>query len=176
MEPANSSCAGGRAGLEERFGPDVIVVHRLLEDTADSCDDAQIQHAGPQMTHRAEPDPTAAYGEQLHELLTEALLLAQVQLESMEPDPDSWQQLAQRTYRFRSELPANDAGLDELQAFAMELEHTLLGRSRLEAEPPQRVLFFGQNLLEARRAFDTEMTERLMPLAEALVEAQSTGG
>ena len=125
------------------------------------------------MTHQAEPAPMAAYGRQLHELLTEALALARLQLESETPDPDAWRRLAQRTYAFRSGLPANDIGLGELQAFAMELEHTLLARSRLESQPPQRVLFFGQSLVQARRAFDSEMTQRLMPLAEALAEAES---
>ncbi len=126
------------------------------------------------MTRQADPDPMAAYGRQLHELLTEALALAQVQLESETPDPDGWQRLAQRTYTFRSGLPTNDTALDELQAFAKELEHTLLARSRLEAQPPQRVLFFGETLIQARRAFDSQMTQRLMPLAEALAEGTST--
>jgi hypothetical protein len=125
------------------------------------------------MTRKAEPDPMAAYGRQLHELLTEALALAQVQLESEAPDPDAWHQLAQRTYTFRSGLPANDAGLDELQAFAKELEHTLLDRSRLESQPPQRVLFFGETLMQARRAFDSQMTQRLLPLAKALAQGQA---
>jgi hypothetical protein len=125
------------------------------------------------MTRQAEPDPMAAYGRQLHELLTEALALAQLQLEFETPDPDEWQRLAQRTYTFRSGLPANDTSLGELQAFAMELEHTLLARSRLESQPPQRVLFFGETLIQARRAFDSQMTQRLMPLAEALAEGKS---
>jgi hypothetical protein len=125
------------------------------------------------MTRQAEPDPMAAYGRQLHELLTEAFALAQLQLESETPDHDAWQRLAQRTYTFRSGLPANDISLSELQAFAMELEHTLLARSRLESQPPQRVLFFGETLNQARRAFDRQMTQRLMPLAEALAEGQS---
>jgi len=128
------------------------------------------------MTRQAEPDPMAAYGEQLHELLTEALALAESQLESEAPDPDAWKQLAQRTYTFRSALPTNDAGLDELQAFAKELEHTFLARSRLESQPPQRVLIFGQTLTQARRAFDHEMTERLVPLARALAEGQAASG
>ena len=126
------------------------------------------------MTREAKPDPMAAYGEQLHELLTEALALAQMQLESDTPNPDDWQRLAQRTYTFRSALPANDAGHDELQAFAMELEHMLLARSRLESQPPQRVFIFGETLMQARRTFDSEMTQRLIPLAEALAEGQST--
>jgi hypothetical protein len=125
------------------------------------------------MTRQAEPDPMAAYGRQLHELLTEAFALSQLQLESETPDHDAWQRLAQKTYTFRSGLPANDTSLSELQAFAMELEHTLLARSRLESQPPQRVLFFGETLNQARRAFDRQMTQRLMPLAEALVEGQS---
>ena len=122
------------------------------------------------MTRQAEPDPMAAYGRQLHELLTEALALAQLQLESETPDPDGWRRLAQKTYTFRSGLPAADTSLGELQAFAMELEHTLLARSRLESQPPQRVLFFGETLIQARHAFDNRMTERLLPLAEALAE------
>ncbi len=117
----------------------------------------------------------ADLGRQLHELLTEALALAQSQSESETPAPDDWQRLAQRTYTFRSGLTSGDASLDELQAFAMELEHTLLARSRLESQPPQRVLFFGETLTQARRAFDSEMMERLMPLAEALAEGQSAG-
>jgi hypothetical protein len=127
------------------------------------------------MTRQAEPDPMAAYGRQLHELLAEALSLAESQLESEAPDPDAWKQLAQRTYTFRSGLTANGIGLDELQAFAMELEHTLLARARLESNPPQRVLFLGETLIQARRAFDTQMTERLMPLAKALADGQSAG-
>jgi hypothetical protein len=115
----------------------------------------------------------ADYGRQLHELLTEALALAQTQSESETPAPDEWQRLAQRTYTFRSGLPANGTGIDELQAFAMELEHTLLARSRLESQPPQRVLFFGETLTQARRTFDRQMMERLMPLAEALAQGQS---
>ena len=125
------------------------------------------------MTGRAEPDPTATHGKQLHELLTEALALAHLQLENETPDPAAWVQLAQRTYAFRSSLPADDAGEGELAAFALELEHVLLARSRLESQPPQRVLVFGQSLLQARRAFDDQMTKRLMPLAEALAASQS---
>lgn len=128
------------------------------------------------MARKADPDPTAEHGEEIHELLTDALALAQSQSESEAPDPDAWRRLAQRTYTFRSGLSAQDAALDELRAFAMELEHLLLARARLEAEPPQRVLFFGETLLEARRAFDSQMTERLMPLAQALAEGQSAGG
>jgi len=124
------------------------------------------------MTKPADPDPMADYGEQLHGLLTEGLDLAQQQQESETPDPDGWQRLAQRAYTFRSGLSGNEAGLDELHAFAMELEHTFLARSRLESQPPQRVLFFGQSLIEARREFDAEMTQRLMPLAEALADFQ----
>jgi hypothetical protein len=124
---------------------------------------------------QSEPDPMATYGEQLHELLTEAFDLAQSQLESEPPNPDVWQLLAQRTYTFRSGLPSGGTGADELQAFAMELEHTLLARSRLESQPPQRVLFFGETLLQARRTFDREMTQRLMPLAEALAAGQPAG-
>ena len=140
-----------------------------------SCKDMQIPRAGPQMTRQAEPDRMAAYGRQLHELLTEALALSHMQSESETPDPDAWQRLAQRTYAFRSDLPAHDTGLDELQAFAMELEHMLLARARLESQPPQRVLFFGETLIQARRAFDRQMMQRLMPLAEALAEGQSAG-
>lgn len=128
------------------------------------------------MPRKAESDPMAEYGKEIHELLTEALALAQVQRQSEAPDPDSWQRLAQRTYTFRSGLSGQDAGLDELRAFSMELEHLLLARSRLESEPPQRVLFFGETLAQARHAFDSEMTQRLMPLAEALATGQSTGG
>ena len=128
------------------------------------------------MSRKAEPDPMAEYGKESHELLTEALALAQAQRESEAPDPDSWQRLAQRTYTFRSGLAGHEAGLDELRAFAMELEHLLLARSRLESEPPQRVLFFGETLTQARRAFDAEMTQRLMPLAEALAAGQSASG
>jgi hypothetical protein len=125
------------------------------------------------MSRKAEPDPMAAHGRQLHELLTEALDLARLQSESEAPDPDAWHRLAQRTYTFRSGLPANDASLDEVQAFAKELEHALLDRSRLESQPPQRVLFFGETLIEARRAFDSQMTRRLLPLAEALAQGQA---
>ena len=126
-----------------------------------SCEDRQV-------TRKAKPDPMAAYGQQLHELLTEALALAQSQAESETPGPDDWQRLAQRTYTFRSGLTSGDSSLDELQAFAKELEHTLLARSRLESQPPQRVLFFGETLIQARRSFDSQMMQRLMPLAEAL--------
>lgn len=128
------------------------------------------------MVRKDEPDDMAAYGKEIHELLTEALALAQAQQQSETPDPDGWQRLAQRTYTFRSGLTGQEAGLDELRAFAMELEHLLLARSRLESEPPQRVLFFGETLTQARRTFDSQMTERLMPLAEALAEGQSAGG
>ena len=127
------------------------------------------------MTRPAEPAPMAAYGRRLHELLTEALSLAQSQLETETPGPDEWQRLANGTYTFRSGLPANDPSLGELQAFAMELEHILLARSRLESQPPQRVLFFGQSLIQARREFDSQMTQRLIPLAEALAEGTSAG-
>lgn len=124
------------------------------------------------MTRRAESDPMATYGRQLHELITEAFALAQTQLEVETPDSAAWVRLAQRAYALRSDLPADGTGLDQLRAFALELEHTLLARSRLEAQPPQRVLFFGQTLIEARRTFDAQMTTRLMPLAEALAEGQ----
>lgn len=127
------------------------------------------------MTHDAEHSSMTDDGKQLYELLAEALALARAQLESETPDPDAWQRLAARAYAFRSALPANSPRLDELQAFAMELEHTLLARSRLESQPPQRVLFFGQTLIEARQAFDSEMTQRLMPLAEALAQGTSGG-
>ena len=126
------------------------------------------------MTRRGKPDPTDAYGKQLHELLTEALRLSQLQLEVETPDPAAWTRLAQKTYTFRSGLPADDGRDGALQAFALELEHTLLARSRLESQPPQRVLLFGQTLIQARRAFDGQMTNRLIPLAEALAEGQSS--
>lgn len=125
------------------------------------------------MTRRAKPDPMATYGKQLHELLTEAMALAQLQLDVEAPDPATWLQLAERTYRFRTDLSADVSGQGELQAFALELEHTLLARSRLESQPPQRVLFFGQTLAQARRVFDEQMTTRLVPLAEALAAGQS---
>lgn len=127
------------------------------------------------MTPEAQRDPMTEYGERLHKLLTEALDLAQAQLESEEPAPSGWQDLAQRTYAFRSGLPAGEDGLSDLQAFAMELEHTLLARSRLESHPPQRVLFFGETLLQARQTFDREMTQRLISLAQAMDEGQSGG-
>lgn len=126
------------------------------------------------MTRRSEPDQTPTHGEQLHGLLAEALALADEQLEVETPDPAAWVTLAQRTYTFRSSLPTDDATQDDLRAFALELEHALLARSRLESQPPQRVLFFGQTLIEARRVFDGEMTSRLMPLAAALAEEQSS--
>lgn len=125
------------------------------------------------MTRQAEPDPSDEYGKQLYELLSEALALAQAQQESETPDPRAWQRMAERTYALRSGLPASTTSLDELQAFAMELEHTFLARARLESQPPQRVLFFGETLIQARQAFDREMTQRLMPLAEALAAGQS---
>lgn len=125
------------------------------------------------MPRQTKLDRMASYGKELYELLAEAHALAESQLEAVAPDPDAWLRLAHRAYTFRSSLPGSDAGLDDLQAFAMELEHTLFARSRLESQPPQRVLFFGETLIEARRAFDRQMTQRLMPLAEALAEGQS---